>query len=303
VSESISTALPGSARVVEGPLEPPSSHGGLIDVFRRHYLLRLIVRRELSARYQGSVLGLLWSYVNPLTQFLIYYVVIGVLLNLHKSVPNFAIHMFCGIIIVHFFNETFNAGTRSIVRNKSLVSKMALPREMFPVASMLVSAYHVAPQLVILLIACLGFGWTPDPAGMLALLLALLIIMILGTGLALLFAAANVFFRDFSNVVHIITNFVRFGVPMIYPYSIVPDRFGAAAQFYLYNPIADAVLLMQRAFWVESTPHPSYTMREHIPDNLFSYGLLALVISIVVLGIGQWVFSSLNKKIPERLNA
>jgi ABC-2 type transport system permease protein len=284
-------------------LEPPSSHGGLIDVFRRHYLLRLIVRRELSARYQGSVLGLLWSYVNPLTQFLIYYVVIGVLLNLHNRVPNFAIHMFCGIIVVHFFNETFNAGTRSIVRNKSLVSKMALPREMFPVASMLVSAYHVAPQLVILLIACLGYGWTPDAVGLLGLLLALAIIMILGTGLALLFAAANVFFRDFSNVVHILTNFVRFGVPMIYPYSIVPERFGAAAQFYLYNPIADAVLLVQRCFWVGSTDDPAQTMRDHIPDNLFDYGFLALGISIVVLGIGQWVFSSLNKKIPERLNA
>jgi ABC-2 type transport system permease protein len=295
--------VPASGRTVEGPLEPPSSHGGLVDVFRRHYLLRLIIRRELSARYQGSALGLLWSYINPLSQFLIYYVVIGILIGLHKNVPNFAIHMFCGILIVHFFNETFNAGTRSIVRNKSLVSRMALPREMFPVASMLVSAYHVGPQLVILLIASLGYGWTPDVVGVLALVLALAIIMILGTGLALLFAAANVFFRDFSNVVHILTNFVRFGVPMVYPYSIVHERFGAAAQFYLLNPIADAVLLIQRCFWVGSTDDPARTMREHIPDHLFGFGFLALGVSIVVLGIGQWVFSSLNRKIPERLSA
>jgi ABC-2 type transport system permease protein len=295
--------VPASGRTVEGPLEPPSSHGGLVDVFRRHYLLRLIIRRELSARYQGSALGLLWSYINPLSEFLIYYVVIGVLSGLHKNVPNFAIHMFCGILIVHFFNETFNAGTRSIVRNKSLVSRMALPREMFPVASMLVSAYHVGPQLVILLIASLGYGWTPDVVGVLALVLALAIIMILGTGLALLFAAANVFFRDFSNVVHILTNFVRFGVPMVYPYSIVHERFGAAAQFYLLNPIADAVLLIQRCFWVGSTDDPARTMREHIPDHLFGFGFLALGVAIVVLGIGQWVFSSLNRKIPERLSA
>ena len=300
---SVTSEARSAHRVVDAPLEPPSSHGGIIDVLRQRYLLRLLVRRELSARYQGSILGLLWSYVNPLTQFLIYYVVIGVLLNLHKSVPNFAIHMFCGIIIVQFFNETFSAGTRSIVRNKSLVSKMSLPREMFPVASMLVSAYHVAPQLVILLVACLGFGWTPDPVGVLGLLLALAIIMVLGTGLALMFAAANVFFRDFSNVVHILINFVRFGVPMIYPYSIVHERFGAAAQFYLFNPIADAVLLVQRCFWVGSTDHPAKTMRDHIPHDLFAYGFLALGISLVLLGIGQWVFSSLNKKIPERLNA
>ena len=296
--------VPGAVRErrrVDGPLEAPTSHGGLVDVVRRRYLLRLLVRREISARYQGSVLGLLWSYVNPLSQFLIYYVVIGLLLGLHEEVPNFAIHMFCGIIIVHFFNETFNAGTRSIVRNKSLVRRMALPREMFPVASMLVSAYHVLPQLVILLVACVALGWTPDPAGVVALLLALAIIMTLGTALALVFSAANVFFRDFSNVVNILTNLVRFGVPMIYPYSLVEERFGAFAPYYLLNPIADAVLLVQRAFWVGSTEHPQVTMAEHIPDNLFAYGVGALAASLVALVIAQIFFSRFNDKLPERL--
>ena len=64
---------------------------------------------------------------------------------------------------MHFFTETFNAGTRSIVRNKALVQKMAMPREMFPVASMLVSLYHVGPQLVILVIACLIVRLDPGP--------------------------------------------------------------------------------------------------------------------------------------------
>ena len=52
---------------------------------------------------------------------------------------------------------------------------------------------------------------------------------------------------------------------------VAAERFGAAAQYYLYNPIADAVLLVQRCFWVKSTPHPDYTMRYHIPDNLFAF--------------------------------
>ncbi len=301
---SVSDAGQGEPRVrrqVDAPLEAPTSHGGLVDVFRSRYLLRLLVRREISARYQGSALGLLWSYVNPLSQFAIYYVVIGLLLGLHRGVPNFAVHMFCGIIIVHFFSETFNAGTRSIVRNKSLVRKMAIPREMFPVASMLVSAYHVIPQLVILLVACLAYGWTPELVGVAALVLALSIIMTLGTALALLFSAANVFFRDFSSVVTILTNLVRFGVPMIYPYSLVEERFGSLAPYYLLNPIADAVLLVQRAFWVGTTEHPDDTLAEHIPDTLFSYGLLALGVSVVVLGLGQLVFTSLNNKVPDRL--
>ena len=146
----------------------------------------------------------------------------GVLFGLHEDVENFAIHMFCGIIIVHFFTETFNAGTRSIVRNKALVQKMAMPREMFPVASMLVSGYHVVPAA--------GDPGDRLPAARLDAdagrpgrrwSLALIIIALLGTALALLFSAANVFFRDVGNVASILTNFVRFGVPMIYPYTMV----------------------------------------------------------------------------------
>ncbi|MFC4784150.1 ABC transporter permease [Nocardioides sp. MAHUQ-72] len=297
MSETVNTV-----RVVDAPLTAPSANQGLLEVFRRRYLLKLLVRREIAARYQGSFLGLLWSYINPLTQFFIYWFVMGYILNLHKDVENFAIHIFAGLIVVHFFTETFNAGTRSIVRNKSLVKKMAMPREMFPVASMLVSLYHVGPQLVILVIACIFYGWTPDPMGTVAVVLALLIIMLLGTGLALLFAAANVFFRDFASAVSILTNFVRFGVPMIYPYTLVDERFGGHTTLYLANPIADAVLLMQRAFWVGTTSDPVVTARTELPQNLFQLGLTAVGMSLVVLVVGQIVFTRLQNRIPERLS-
>jgi ABC-2 type transport system permease protein len=290
-----------AVHVVDAPLAPPSANQGLLEVFRRRYLLRLLVRREISARYQGSFLGLLWSYINPLTQFFIYWFVMGYILGLHTNVENFGIHVYAGLIVVHFFTETFNAGTRSIVRNRALVKKMAVPREMFPVASMLVSLYHVGPQIVILVVACLAYGWVPDPGGLLAALLALAIIMVLGTALALLFSAANVFFRDFSSAVAILTNFVRFGVPMIYPYSLVDERFGEFARYYLWNPIADAVLLFQRAFWVGTTEDPEKLAQTDLPPNLFELGFMALGASLVLLVVAQLVFSRLENKIPERL--
>lgn len=288
-------------RVVDAPLKPPSADNGLLAVFQRRYLLRLLVRREISARYQGSFLGMIWSYINPLSQFFIYWFVIGFLFNLHDEVPNFPIHLFSALIIVHFFTETFGAGTRSIVRNKALVVKMAMPREMFPVATMLVSLFHVIPQVVILTVACLLYGWTPDPTGLLALLLALAIIGTLGVAFALLFSAANVFFRDFGNFVAILTNFVRFGVPMMYPYTFVDERFGAAAPYYLLNPLSDAVLLVQRAFWVGTFGDPQEGAETWLPDDLWLYGLGALAASLVLLGIAQLVFSRLENKIPERL--
>jgi ABC-2 type transport system permease protein len=287
--------------VAEQPLVPPSASTGLIGVFSRRYLLRLLVRREISARYQGSFLGLLWSYINPLSQFFIYWFVMGKIIGMGDRAENYPIHVFTGLIIVHFFVETFNAGTRSIVRNKALVKKMAMPREMFPVASMLVSLFHVGPQLVILLVACLATGWSPDPIGLVSALLALGIVMFLGTALALLFSTANVFFRDFSSAVSILTNFVRFGVPMIYPYTLVAERFAGHTELYLANPIADAVLLMQRAFWVGTTEDPDATALVHLPDHLLSRGAVALGASVVILVIAQLVFSRLENKIPERL--
>ena len=289
----------GRHHVVDAPLAPPAPGAGLVDVFRRRYLLKMLVRREISARYQGSLLGLAWSYLNPLSQLFIYWFVMDKIIG--RGTEMFAIHVFCGLIVVQFFVETFNAGTRSIVRNKALVQKMAIPREMFPVASMLVSLYHMGPQLVILTIICLLAGWTPDLTYLAGFLLALAIIALLGTALALMFSVANVFLRDVSSFVSILTNFVRFSVPMIYPYSLVDDRFGAFAQYYLLNPIADAVLLVQQAFWVGTTRNPEATHAAHIPDHLFAYGFLALGVSAIMLLVAQLIFTRFENRIPERL--
>jgi len=286
--------------IEEPPLVAPSGSSGLLEVFRRRYLLKLLVRRELSARYSGSVLGMVWSYVNPLSQLFIYWFVMGKIMGMDRT-ENFAIHVFTGLLIVHFFTETFNAGTRSIVRNKALVRKMAMPREMFPVASMLVSGFNALPGVVILVLVCALNGWTPDAVGLAAALLSLLVIMSIGTALALLFSAANVFFRDFGQLVNILTNFVRFSVPMIYPFTLVSERFHGHVDLYLANPLANAVLLFQRCFWVGTTDDVDATIASHLPDHLFLRGGIALAAGLVMLVIAQLVFARLENKIPERL--
>ncbi len=175
---------------------------------------------------------------------------------------------------------------------------------MFPVAAMLVSLYHVLPQLVILVIACVAAGWTPDPVGMLAFVLSLSIIAALGTAAALVFSAANVFFRDFGNIVNVFNHFVRYGVTMMYPWSYIVDRLGPdGSKFFLLNPLADAVLLFQRAFYtgtVDST-EPAAVREALMPENLMVYGVVVLVASLALLGIAQLIFSRLENRIPERL--
>lgn len=288
-----------ATRVVEAPLVPPSGNSGLLEVFRRRYLLKLLVRRELSARYQGSFLGIFWSYIQPAVRLGMYYVVFAVIMG--GRTENHAIHIFAGLVIVHYFTETFGAGTRSIMANKGLIKKMAVPREMFPVASMLVSAYHVIPGMVLLTGFCAALGWRPDMVGVAAALLGFAIVAVLGTALALVFSAANVYFRDFGNIVQTLTQIVTFSVPMIYPYSMVADRFGPAAPYYLLNPVAEAVLLFQRGFWTGTTSNPASTEKTDLPDHLFLIGFAHLGVALVVLVLAQMLFWKLEKKIPERL--
>jgi ABC-2 type transport system permease protein len=289
-----------------GPaLEPASHNSGLLEVFRRRYLLRLLVRSTVQARYQGTFLGWFWSYIQPGVRFLMYYFVFQILIGRGGAdVYPFAIHLVCGMVLVHFFTETFNGGTRSLVSNRGLIIKLPVPRELFPVATMLVAFWHTVPMLVIATVASAILGWTPDPVRVAAALLGLAIIAVLGLALGLLFSVANVFFRDFSKVTQTLTQFTTFSVPMIYPFSLVEERFAAipwVADVYLLNPVAEAVLLMQRCFWIPLTRDPEQALVDHMPPDLWSRGVIMLLASIVFLALAQVWFSKLERRVPERL--
>ena len=165
----MSTTASGPARRAEAdlealPLAPPAATG-LREVVRRRYLLGMLVRNTIKSRYQGTVLGWLWSYLQPAIRFAMFYFLFQVMIGSGSGMENFAIHLFAGMVIVHFFTETFNGGTQALVQNRSLITKLPVPKEMFPVARMLVAAWHTVPMLIILLVPCLLLGWRPDLVG------------------------------------------------------------------------------------------------------------------------------------------
>jgi len=283
------------------PLAPPAATG-LREVLRRRYLLGMLVRNEIKSRYQGTVLGWLWSYLQPAIRFCMFYFLFQVMIGRGGTMENFAIHLFAGMVIVHFFTETFNGGTQSLVQNRSLITKLPVPREMFPVARMLVAAWHTVPMVVILVIPCIVLGWIPDPVGAAAILLSFSLSAALGLALGLLFSVGNVFMRDIGKVAQTLTMFVTFSVPMMYPYTLVEERFGEPlASYYLLNPMAEAVLLMQRGFWTGTTSDPAATEAVHLPDHLFTRGLIMTGLSLALLVLAQRVFSRLEAGVPERL--
>jgi ABC-2 type transport system permease protein len=248
-----------------------------------------------------------WSYIQPLTRFMVYFVVIGMILGISKSVPNFAVHIVAGMVFVHFFTETFSSTTKSVVRNGPLVRKVGLPREMFPVAAVTVSAVNIIPGVVILSIVSLLTGWHPTWDFVPSVLLAFCVVAVWGFGAGLLFSAFNVYYRDFSKVVRVITSILPWSCPMIYAYEMVRDRFTGeywwALEIYLANPVAEAVMLSQQAFWLPTVDDATGAQRAalDLPAHLYERGLISIAVGLLFIVFAQKVFSRLESSFAEQL--
>lgn len=294
---------PRRERVVDAELDDPAPHGGLLEVLSMRYLLRLITRRELAKMYAASVLGLLWSYVQPATRFIVYYFIFGVVMHTHRGVPNFAVHLFCGMVFLHYFTETWAGGTRSIRSNRQLVMKMRVPREIFPVTMMIVAFYHTGPQLLLLMVICLIVGWHLTWSAVLAGLLGLAILVLFSMAMAIVFSALNVFAQDTQNIVATFGQFLHFMVPMIYPFSLIAEmgkNHPVIYQLYLANPLAEAVMLLQKFFWQPLADHPE-RLDANFPPDLWERGLIMLGVCLLLVYLAQRFFARVESRIPELL--
>ncbi len=279
----------------------PGTGRGLLDVYSNRFLLKLLVRKEIKIRYRGSALGLLWSYVKPLMQFLIYFVALGIFLNLQHGTPNYAIYLFSGIVFVNFFTESLGNATRSIVDNRDLIRKIYLPRELFPVATVWVSAAHFLPQVAVLIGACLIAGWAPSVVQLLVVLAAFVMVSILATGLGLLFGAANVYFRDSENLVDMILMIVTWASPVLYIWTMVERVMGSWFWLYQLNPLTVGVEVFHWAFWYPTLSQDQLPLVTLPPDLVSVWLPLAFCISLVVLFLGQFVFRKLAVHFAQEL--
>lgn len=285
----------------EPPLVAPGASLGLLSVLARRHLLWLLVRKDVRVRYRGSVLGWVWSYLKPAAQFAVYYVAVGGFLGLNDSMPNFPIYLFSGLVLINLFNEAFGNSTKAVVDNSDLIKKIYLPRELFPVASVIIAVVNFLPQLVVLLAVCGLVGWHPSLIQVGCILLAVLIIVILALGLGLLFGAINVGLRDAQNIVEMILLFTTWLSPVLYNISLVRDVVPQAVlTLYQLNPITGAVGLMHYGVWFPTTPENA-PVGHLLGDGVITFGLAGLCISVVLLVIGQIVFRRLEKSFAQNL--
>lgn len=293
---------------------PGKSHG-LIDVVRWRYLLRLLVRTGVTTRYRNSVLGWAWSYVRPAAQFLVFWVVLGIFMKLDR-VPNYAVYLFSGIVVINLFSEGFKNATTSIVGNAALVRKVFLPRQLFAVSAVLVSFVHFLPQMGLLLLVALLMGWASHVTflGLLAIFAGMAIVMIFSLGLGLFFGAVNVRFRDAENIVELMLLLATWASPVLYAWTMVEEavvgRLGWPSwvvEVYMLNPITQGVELFHYAFWrpasqgiVEAVAYAGEALTP-IPPYLAINTLWTALIAIGTLLLGQLVFRRLEGKFAQDL--
>ena len=288
--------------VEQAGLVTPGRGAGLLDVARRRFLLSLLVRKELRVRYRASVLGLAWSYVKPAVQYVVYFVAMGLFLELNKGVPDFAVYLFSGMIAVNLFSEALGNATRSVINNADLVKKIYLPRELFPVASVWVAIIHFLPQLVVLLVGALIAGWRPEAVPLLAAVMGFVILVTLATGLGLFFGALNALYRDLENLVDLFLMVAVWLSPVLYNWQRVRDALndfgiGWALTSYQLNPVTVAVELFHWAFWYPAADVGA----DVLPPNLLWYGAGAVGFSLLALAVGQAVFRKVEGRFAQEL--
>ncbi len=215
----------------------------------RRELLMDFAWRDLRARYKGSALGFAWHFVMPVTQLVVFWVLFGVLFGVRPRTASgeqsYAIFLFVGLLPWTFFATSLTAGASAIVANAAIVKKVRLPLQLLPASAVLSALANFLLSLVVLFAVLAAFG-PRHPEGLVYLPLLVLIQVLMGLGLAYLFAALNVFFRDVQHILGVLLTAWYFLTPVLFPVAIVAERPREA--FLLYtNPVTAVIVGYQRA--------------------------------------------------------
>ena len=265
----------------------------LVTLYQARELIYNLVQRELKARYKNSVLGFVWSLLNPLGMMVVFTIVFSVLMP-NNSVPNYPIFLLCGLLPWNFFSASIMTGTNSIVANGNLVKKVYFPREVLPIATVLANLVNFLLALVVLFAAMLLVRIPLSP--WLVLLPVVILIQTCFTlGIVFLLSTFQVFYRDTLIVLDVVLLAWFFLTPVFYPTSLLPTSltvlgitFDVQRVMYILNPMASLINMYRDIlYWGYRTD----------PDFFWRTSLTALS----VLGIGYWVFVKYSGRFGEEV--
>ncbi len=235
------------------------------------FVLQQLISRDFKAKYKRSVLGVLWSFLNPLLTMVIQYIVFSTIFK--SSIVNFPVYLLSGTICFSFFSEATSTGLLSISGNASLITKVYLPKYIFPISRVLSSGINFSFSLIPLLATILLSG-LPITRAYLFLPYIFLCLGMLCIGLAMLLATIMVFFRDVQFLWSVFTTLLMYATPLFYPESIIPDQFKL---IYKINPLYHVTRLFRTVLMDCAAPAPRAVV-------------ICGIICGAALALGMWVF-------------
>ena len=264
----------------------------LHELYRYRTLIGTLIIRELRARYRGSLLGFLWSFLNPLLLMGVYALVFSVYLRV--PMENYAVFLFSGLLPWLWFSSSLGHAAGVIVASGSLVKRILFPAEILPLVSVLANMINMLLALPLLLVFLLLSGVRPGPM-LLFLPLLLVLQLLLTAGLALALAAVNVHLRDVEQILANALVLVFFLSPILYPVSTVPLSLHVGGlvtvplrPLYFLNPVAGLVQSYQNIFFFGRQPH-------------WIHLAMVSACATAALVAGWWVFDRLRDSLAEEV--
>jgi ABC-type polysaccharide/polyol phosphate export permease len=253
------------------------------ELWRDRELIRSLAERDLRARYKQTILGFAWTFVTPVLMLIAFTVFIQRVIKVQTNGVPYAIFAFMGLLPWGFFAASVAGGANSLVGNMSLLNKLYCPREVFPLAAVIVSAFDTATNLIILLPLFLITGYYPKATTYWVPVL-LVVQLAFGLGVAFLCASLIVFLRDLRHALPIVLQVGLFVTPVAYSLSAIPKVWRPLYSF--FNPLGPIIDGYRRT-----------VLLGHPPD----WGLLGLAAlsSFAMLILGYWTFKRLEPGVAD----
>ena len=244
---------------------------------RYAFLIKQLVSRDFKTKYKRSVLGMAWSFLNPLLTMSVQYIVFSTLFK--SDIPNYPVYLLSGIVFMNFFNEAVSMGMTSITGNASLIKKVYMPKYIYPVSRILSSLVNFALAILPLFLVMLFTG-TPFRSSLLLLVFDILCLLGFVTGMGLLLTTAMTFFQDTQFLWGVISLMWMYLTPVFYPESIIPAKF---LTLYHMNPMYQYIIFARICIIDGISPEP------------MAY-LWCIVSSLVVFALGVVTFKKNQDK-------
>lgn len=254
------------------------------DLYNYRELLKTSVKKDIGGKYKHSFLGVLWSFINPLLQILVYALIFPLVMKNGGSYKDYTVFMVCGLIPWAYFTTVINRASFIMIENGNILKKVYFPRSILPLSLVTSETINFLVSCIIILafIVFKGFGISKF---ILFFPLVLLIQYVLLLGIALIFSAVTVYMRDIQHFIGVVLQLLFYATPIVYSIDTIPEGFRWILK---WNPMTYIIEGYRAIFYNQTMP------------DLKSLGILG-VISIVILIVGYLLFNKLQKRFAEEL--